>query len=493
MPDHIEKTVRPQDVGTEPGLPTETRMIIGVLVVSAFVVMLNETIMSVAMSRLMDDLGIPASTAQWLTTGFLLTMAVVIPVTGFLLQRFHARTLFISAMGLFCVGTLVSALAPGFPSLLAGRVIQASGTAIVIPLLTTTILNLVPADRRGRVMGVVTIVIAVAPAIGPVLSGFILSALDWRWMFWFVLPVALLALAIGCVLLKNFTTPRKVPLDLISVALSAPAFGGLVYGLSALGESADGHSAIPLWIPLTVGSVSLAAFVLRQITLQRDGRALLDLRPFGIATFRVALALLVLAMASLFGSFILLPLYLQNVLGLGTLATGLLLLPGGLLMGAISPFVGRIFDRTGPRPLVVTGSLLLSAALWAMTMYGADTPVWLVVIVHSVLMLGVAMMMTPLMATALGSLPQPLYSHGSATVNTVQQLAGAAGTALFITVMAQRTSDSAARGLSVVAATQDGIQAAFVCGALISLVAVLAALLVRNRGGQAASGEAVIH
>ncbi|MEE2034014.1 DHA2 family efflux MFS transporter permease subunit [Rhodococcus chondri] len=459
------------------------KLLIGVLVVAAFVMILNETIMSVALPRLMADLAITASTAQWLTTGFLLTMAVVIPVTGYLFQRFTLRQVFVAAMGVFSFGTLLAAIAPGFELLLIGRVTQAGGTAIMLPLLMTTVLRVVPAHKRGSMMGIISIVIAVAPAIGPTISGVVLNSLDWRWMFWIVLPIALISFGIGAMLVKNFTTPIEVPLDIFSVALSVFAFGGIVYGLSSIGHSADG-SGVPVWVPLGVGVVALIVFVHRQLARQDDGRALLDMRPFATPTFSIGLGMLSISMMSLFGALILLPLYLQNVRGLDTLTTGLLLLPGGLIMGLLSPFAGRIFDRTGPRVLVIPGAVVVSAALWLMTLLDAESSLPMVVGIHSLMMAGLATVMTPLMTSSLGSLPSELYSHGSAIFSTVQQLAGAAGTALFITVMSYTAASRAADGATEIGANQDGIHTAFLYGGVVSLLAVVAAFFVRKPAAQ---------
>lgn len=465
---------------TDGPLPRSSRLLIAVLVVSAFVMILNETIMSVALPTLMVDLAIDAGTAQWLTTGFLLTMAIVIPTTGFLFQRFTLRQVFFAAMSLFSVGTVLAASAPGFPLLLTGRVVQAGGTAIMLPLLMTTVLRLVPADRRGRMMGVISIVIAVAPAVGPTISGVILSALDWRWMFWLVLPIALLAFAIGSRLVENATAASTVaPFDAVSVVLSALAFGGIVYGLGSLGHAAEG-TAVPVWIPLGVGIVALVVFVLRQIARQDSGRALLDLRPLRTPTFSIGLGMLSISMMALFGALILLPMYLQNVRGLDTLTTGLMLLPGGLIMGGLAPVVGRVFDRVGPRPLVVPGAVVVSAALWSMTILTADTALPVVVAIHSLLSVGLALIMTPLMTSSLGSVPPQLYSHGSAIFNTVQQLAGAAGTALFVTVMSTAAASRLAGGVGDVAAQQSGIHTAFLCGGAVSLLAVGASFFIRT-------------
>ncbi|MFZ4894949.1 MDR family MFS transporter [Plantibacter sp. Mn2098] len=466
-----------------PDHSSRNTLVIALLLTSTFVVILNETIMGVALPRLMHDLSITASAAQWLTTAFLLTMAVVIPISGFLLQRFNTRPVFLTAMGLFSAGTLISASAPGFTILLVGRVVQAGGTAIMMPLLMTTILTLVPIASRGKVMGNVSIVMSVAPAIGPTISGLILSVLEWRWMFWLVLPIAVAALVLGAFKIQNVTTPRKIPIDVLSVVLSAFAFGGLVYGLSSLGESA--HTGIlPSVIALSIGVVALAVFILRQLNLQKFDRALLDLRTFLSKTFTVSIAMLSLSMMTLFGTLILLPIYVQTVLGFDPLATGLMLLPGGLLMGLLAPFVGRIYDRRGPRVLLVPGAVIISAAFWTMTLLTASTPFIAVLGVHIFLSIGLGLTFTPLFTAGLGSVRPDLYSHGSAIVGTVQQLAGAAGTALFITIMTSQTANLVASGSAQTAAVAGGIHSAFTWGAAISMLAIVAAFFIKPPAAQ---------
>ncbi len=452
---------------------------IRLLLVSAFVVILNETIMGVALPHLMDDLSITTTAAQWLTTAFMLTMAVVIPITGFLLQRFNTRPVFLAAMTLFSLGTLIAAVSPGFEILLVGRIVQATGTAIMMPLLMTTVMTLVPVSSRGKTMGNISIVISVAPAIGPTISGIILSVLDWRWMFLLVLPVAIAALALGASRIQNVSTPRAVPLDVFSVILSAFGFGGFVYGLSNLGTLAEGSGAAG-WLPLGIGIVALIAFVLRQVVLQRTDRALLDLRTFQSRTFSIAILMLGISMMALFGTIILLPIYMQTVLGLDALATGLLLLPGGLTMGILAPFVGRIYDRFGPTILVVPGSIIVSAAFWAMAMMNETTAPSMLLAAHVTMSAGLALIFTPLFTAGLASLRPSLYSHGSAVVGTVQQLAGATGTALFIAVMSSQSAQLVSQGVSEVSATASGIQSAFLVGAIISLFAIPAAFLVRR-------------
>ena len=448
----------------------ESVTVIGTLLVATFVVILNETIMNVALQRLMVDLGVTAPTVQWLSTGFMLTMAVVIPTTGFILQRLSTRAVFMLAMGLFSGGTLLAALAPGFEFLLLARIIQAGGTAIMLPLLMTTILTLVPVTRRGFVMGNVSIAISVAPAMGPTVSGLILEHFSWRFMFVFVLPIAVAAFAIGARFLTNIGEKQKTRLDVLSVLLTVPAFGGLVYGLSQIGGG-EGGPGSPAIIALAVGVIAMVAFVLRQLRLQKSAAPLLDLRAFTFRMFTVSVLLLVVAMIALFGAVILLPLYLQEIRGLTSLETGLTLLPGGLAMGLLGPFIGRLFDKVGPLPLTVTGSSLLVLALFQFSLLDAGTPVGWIIALHVGLSLGLALIFTPAFTTGLNPLPPHLYSHGSAIMSTLQQVAGAAGTALLVSIYAVVSA-----GSGMVA----GMHAAFLTASVIAVAAVVLAAMMRK-------------
>lgn len=454
------------------------RVVIALMLTATFVVFLNETIIGVALPRVMEDLNIEASTAQWLSTAFMLTMAVVIPTTGFLMQRLSTRTVFVLAMSLFSLGTAIAAIAPGFEILLVGRVVQASGTAIMMPLLMTTVMTLVPPHERGKTMGNISIVMSVAPAVGPAIGGVIVQALDWRFIFILVLPIALLALFLGIMRVQNVTEPRAVPFDVLSVILSAFAFGGLIYGLSSLGEAVAGNVLVAPWIPLVVGGVSLVLFVARQILLQRGDRAFLDLRTFTSRGFTVAIILMVIMMGALFGTVILLPIYTQDVLGLEPAVSGLILVPGSLLMGLAGPFIGRLYDKVGPRPLILPGSIIVSLALWGLTMLGATTPWGLVLAAHVFLSVGLALMFTPLFTSSMAALNPRLYSHGSATIATVQQLAGAAGTALFIALYTVGTISASNSGATEVDALANGVHTAFMAGGILSLFAVAASFFV---------------
>jgi DHA2 family lincomycin resistance protein-like MFS transporter len=465
--------------------PARSGLLIGVLVLSAFVMILNETILSVALRDLTVDLRVPTTTVQWLTSGFLLTMAVVIPTTGFLLERFTPRQVFLVSLTAFSLGTLISALAPGFGVLMAGRVVQACGTAVMLPLLMTTVMRLVPPQRRGATMGTITIVIAVAPAIGPTIGGAVLSSLGWRWMFWIVLPLSLAALVIGLLRLRLDSETRRVPLDVPSVLLSAVGFGGLLYGLSSTGEAGGAAPPVPAWLPIVVGLVALVVFTWRQLRLQRRDRALLDLRPFTHRPFVVALVLTALLFVCLIGAAaILLPLYLQTVLHTSTFVSGLAVLPGGLVLGLLGRPVGALFDRVGARPLVIPGAAAMALSLWLFTLLGPTSPLIAVIGIHVLLMAGLGLMMTPLMTESLGVLPEHLYSHGSAILSTLQQVAGAMGTALFVSVATLGTADATAGSPDAA-----GLRTAFVVAGCIGLVAFGLTWLIRRSSGASAGSD----
>ena len=467
--------------------PDAPRGVIGVLIVAAFVVILNETTMNVALSSIMASLGVTERTAQWLTTAFLLTMAVVIPVTGWLLDRLTTRQVFTIAMTTFTVGTVVCALAPGFPVLLIGRIVQASGTAVMMPLLMTTVMRLVPSETRGAMMGNISMVIAVAPAIGPTLSGVLLQLGSWRYVFCLVAPVAAVMLLLGRRRLVNVGHPVDTPLDLISIPLTILAFGPLVYGLSLIG--AEHVAWWQPWLAVGIGVGALVAFVARQLVLQGRDAAFLDLRTFTVSSFTVSVVMMAVAMMALFGTIIMLPLLLQRAFGLAPLQVGLMLLPGGIAMGLLSPVVGRLYDRLGPRVLVVPASLAVLAVFAFLSTISLATPWWAVMASHIVLSLGFACLFTPLFTVGLGSLPESLYAHGSAVMGAMQQVAGAAGTAVFVTIFATQSAAASVTAPSEAAAMLVGAHWAFLGAGAIWTAGVVCSFFVRRPAEELAPAE----
>ena len=455
----------------------KTPLVIKLLVAATFVVILNETIMINAIPRLMADFDVELRTAQWLSTVFMLTMAAVIPLTGWFLQRVSTRTAYAVAMATFCTGTALAAVAPVFEVLLVGRVIQAAGTAVMMPLLMTTLMTVVPQSDRGRVMGQVTLAISCAPALGPAVSGVILQLGSWRLIFVFVLPVAALVGLLGLRQLENVGEPQVSSVSWLSVVLAASGFGTLVYGLSEIGHGSAGEVASFV----VVGAALVTAFVGYQLRLQRSESPLLDLRTLKHRTYTVSLVLMAAGFMSFLGSMILLPLYLQDLRGLSTLQTGLLVMPGGLTMGLLGPQVGKLYDRFGSRPLVIPGSIGMVVMLGILSRIGTDTPYWQILGVHVALMACLAAIFTPVFTLGLGDLPPQLYSHGSSLLGTLQQVAGGVGTAVLAVVMTNRGEHLAAGGASKADAFVGGLQWAFLVGAGIGIVVVVMALLLPAR------------
>ncbi|MGK8360437.1 DHA2 family efflux MFS transporter permease subunit [Corynebacterium amycolatum] len=461
--------------------PTNAYMAIYVLLAAAFMAILNETVMSVAIPVVKADLGISAATAGWLTTSFLLTMAVIIPMTGFLISTVPIRTLFAVCQGLFVAGTAIGVFAPNFAVVLLARIVQASGTAVLLPLLMTTVLNVVPENERGRMMGRMSVVIAVAPAIGPTISGLILQIANnnWHALFDTMLPLGLIVLVIGVILVPKIEENSQKHVDVLSVFLSAGAFGPLVYALSRVGAEfslIDG-------ILGAVGIVLLVLFVLRQRRLAPMERALLDLRTFRTKSFRLSTIILSVGFMLMFGVIIILPLYL-NQRGVDVKTIGLIVMPGPLIMGLMGPAIGRLFDKYGPRPLAIPGAILLSLGLFGLGFISASTPLGWIVTCHIVFEIGLGLLFTPLFTFGLGDLPRSLYPDGSAIMNTLQQVAGAVGTALFVAMSAIVTSGLAGTGVTE-PGSEDVIRgygtSMFISAALGVILVFLTAMLKRNR------------
>jgi DHA2 family lincomycin resistance protein-like MFS transporter len=467
----------------QPADAAKTPLVIKLLVAATFVVILNETIMINAMPRLMADFDVTARTAQWISSIFMLTMAAVIPVTGWFLQRVTTRAAYIIAMTTFGIGTIICGTAPIFEMLLVGRAVQAAGTAVMMPLLMTTVMTVVPEQARGRVMGNMMLAISVAPAMGPALSGLILNLGSWRLIFAFVLPVVVIVSLLSLRHLKNVGETQKTPVSWSSVVMAALGFAALVYGLSEVGARSTGQ----LVLFIGGGAALVALFVVWQLRLQRVGSPLLDLRALTHRTFTVSLALMSVAFMAFLGSMILLPLYLQDLRGLSAMQTGLLVMPGGLAMGLLGPRVGAVYDRIGARPLVIPGAILMTVVLFTMSqVIDADTPYALILGLHVVLMVSLASIFTPMFTLGLSALTPELYSHGSSILGTLQQVAGAVGTAAIVVILENRSKSLVSGGSTADEGFVGGLQWAFIAGAVFGLVVVVLSLLLPSKANQPA-------
>ncbi|MFT8871486.1 MAG: DHA2 family efflux MFS transporter permease subunit [Sporolactobacillus sp.] len=414
--------------------------ILVVLILGAFVALLNQTLMNVALPKMMTDLNISTSTAQWITTGYMLVNGVLIPITAYLIETFTTRRLFMGAVGLFTLGTLICGLSPNFTILMVGRVVQASGAGIIMPLMMTVFLTVFPPEKRGGAMGLMGVAMIFAPAIGPTLSGYIVEHYSWRLLFWTIFPLGVFDLAIAYRYLANVGRRSFPRLDGWGVIFSTIGFGGILYAFSEAGNKGWSSSAVEL--TLIVGLVSLVGFVWHELTTKTP---ILNLEVFRYRIFTFTTIINILITMAMFAAMILLPIYLQNIRGFTPLQSGLLLLPGAILMGIMSPVTGVLFDRIGSRPLAIIGLAITVLTTWAFAQLTDATSYGYIMLIYSARMFGMSLLMMPIMTEGLNNLPSRLNSHGTAMSNTMRQVAGSLGTAFLVTVMTNRTTFHAAQ------------------------------------------------
>lgn len=411
----------------------------------------------------MKDLQVSESTVQWLQSIFMLVNGIMIPVTAFLIERFTSRQLFLTAMSIFAVGTLLCAVGIDFSMLLIGRVLQAAGAGIMMPLMQTILFLTFPKEKRGTAMGLFGLVIAFAPAIGPTLSGILVEHLTWRSVFYVVFPIAIIIIIASIFLLKNVTETTHPKLDIASVILSTLGFGGLLYSFSSVGEA--GWTSVQFIAPLIVGIVSLVIFIRRQLNLKEP---MLEFRVFNYGIYTLGTILSMFVFGVLIATNIILPLYMQNMLQYSALKSGLVLLPGAIIMGMMNPITGYLFDKFGGKWLARIGLFVLVVSTLPFTMLTEHTTFTYLATSNALRMVSIAMVMMPMTTLAINQLPNELIAHGTAMNNTFRQMAGAIGTAVFITLM------------SVSAIPQDGItgiihgvNVTFIVATVISAIGLL--------------------
>ncbi|WP_077618553.1 MDR family MFS transporter [Bacillus sinesaloumensis] len=467
-------------------------LMLAILFVGAFVSFLNNSLLNVALPSIMIDLNIENySTVQWLATGYMLVSGVLIPASAFLITRFSNRSLFITSMLIFTLGTAMAAFAPNFGVLISGRMVQAAGSSVMGPLLMNIMLISFPPAKRGTAMGIFGLVMITAPAIGPTLSGYIVEHYDWRVLFEMILPLAVISLVLAIWKSKNVMDVNKnATIDYLSVILSTLGFGGLLYGFSSV--SNDGWTDALVMTSLIIGGITLILFVLRQLKVEEP---ILDLRAYKYPMFALASIIAIVNAVAMFSGMILTPAYVQSVRGISPFESGLMLLPGAIVMGIMSPITGKLFDKFGPRLLSISGLGITAVSTYLLTQLQIDSSYTYIVTTYTLRMFGMSMVMMPIMTNGLNQLPAQLYPHGTAINNTAQQVSGSIGTAVLVTVM---NSVSKSEGESLMAnvdpttltqTTQDligqqallaGINYSFLVALGINIVALVLALFIKR-------------
>ncbi|CAM5639917.1 MFS transporter OS=Lysinibacillus sphaericus OX=1421 GN=LS41612_02765 PE=3 SV=1 [Lysinibacillus sphaericus] len=449
------------------------------LIIGAFFAVLNETLLNIALTTLMHEFHITLPTVQWMATGFMLVMGIVIPVSALMLQWFTTRQLFLGVMVTFTIGTIICAIAPSFPVLLVGRLIQAIGTGLLMPIIFNVFLLLYPPEKRGKVMGIVGLTFTFAPAIGPTLSGVIVEYLGWRYLFIIVIPFAIFSIVFAFKYLTNVSEVTKPKIDFLSLLFSTIGFGAIIYGFSAAGEK--GFLSSSVYLTIIIGVIGVVLFSLRQFKLKEP---VMDLRVFKYPMYTHAVFMFVIIIMAMFASEIILPIFMQGPLALTAATAGLVLLPGSLLNGLMSPIMGQMFDKFGPRVLMIPATLVLSGTVFTLSRLTAETSIWIIVVCYILLMLSVSAIMMPAQTNGLNQLPKSLYPHGTAVMTTLQPVVGAIGVAVFISIMnakqnhflqkATNPSDPSTISQAMVA----GVELVYLIAFIITIVAIILAFTV---------------
>ncbi len=457
---------------------------IAILFTGAFVAIFNQTLLNVALPSIMVDFEVDASTVQWLVTGFMLINGILIPASAFFIQRYTNRSIFITAMSLFAAGTLLAAVAPVFGVLLIARMIQAAGAALMMPLLMNVMLAAFPVERRGSAMGLFGLVMIVAPAVGPTLSGYIIEHSSWRTLFFIVLPLALVPLALGIFKMKNIMVQnRELKIDSLSLVFSSIGFGGLLYGFSSAADY--GWSDPLVYGTIAAGAAGLILFISRQLKLEVP---MLDFRVYKYPMFALSSAISIVLSISMFSAMILMPIYVQTIKGISPMDSGLLMLPGALIMGLMSPVTGRLFDKFGARALAMIGLSIVVLSTYFFSQLSLETTYLQIMGMYTIRMFGISMVMMPVMTNGLNQLTPVLNPHGAAMNNTLQQVSGAIGSALLITVMNSRAEAAGEQLLSAGTAPEtivnrallEGINFTFLVSTFIAIVALVLTSFVRR-------------
>lgn len=456
-----------------------TRKILFVLLLGGFMSMLNETALNIAFPQIMTQFQISAGTVQWLTTVYVYVSGIVFLISAFLIKRFETRRLFLSSMCFLIIGTIIAGVSTNFLVLFIGRVIQAVGTGILVPLVFNTVLILIPREKRGLVMGLVSLVVLSAPMFAPVIMGFLMGFTDWHWFFLLVLVLFVAAAILGLSFLRNITEISHPKLDILSVILAALGFGGIITAFSNLGDNGLSLNVI---IPLFIGIVSLIFFAIRQLNLEHP---LLHLQVFKYPSFTIGILINTINVMIVFAIVIIIPIFLQNAIGTTAFIASLIMLPGSILNCFLPLLSGHIYDQHGPRIIISSGLAIMCISMILLSQLSLQTALISILIINCCLYIGSALVMSPNQTNTLSNLDFKYYASGSAIMTSLQQFGGAIGSSLFVSFMAYGQNNYLQNMVNPsstqqITALTSGVNFSFTIGAIIMALIFLLSLFLRK-------------
>lgn len=410
-------------------------LVLIVVASGTFLVVLNQTIMNVALPRIMNVFGAGIDQAQLILTAFMLATAVIMPATSFLSERLGSKRLFLLTIALFSIGSLFCGLAWSLPSLIVARVLQGLGGGMIQPLGMAILFQVTPPHQRGTIMGLFALPVMIGPIFGPIVGGYLVEYADWRWIFFINLPIGLAGLLIGWRLLRETPTSHGRSFDYIGFALATICSSGALLGLSQAPARGWSHPMVSL--ALAVAAVTLPLFIWWEL---RTPQPLLNLRLFAIPAFAIAGVVNFVAMTTMFSSVFLIPVFLQNLRGLGPTQTGLMLVPQALASTVSILIGGRLFDLIGPRPLILIGLAIMIGSSWPLVYLDLTTSdatlIWLMTLRGA----ATGFLVMPAITAWLSSAPPHLTANASALNNVLRQLYSTFATAIFAWILQERTA-----------------------------------------------------
>lgn len=442
-------------------------LMMATILFGAFMALLAETLFNNALTNIMHSFSINQSTVQWLSTGYLLVVGLMIPMSSWVFNNFKTKPNYLFMITLFLIGSIIGWVAPSFSILLIGRLIQAVAAGLLMPFIQNVILLLFPPEKRGLALGVTGLVIALGPTVGPTLSGIILQFFNWRDLFALLSVISVLILIVGIFFTENINQIKPTNLDFVSLFFSVVGFGGLLYAFSEIGNT--GSLNITISVIGLIGIAAIIGFIFRQKHLNQP---MINLSIFANHNFNLTTLLSTLSNIAMVGIELVMPLYLQNTRMVSALVAGLVMMPGAILMGIFNPISGGLYDKLGVRKVSVIGFALILLGSIPMVVFGATTNLFIIISAYAIRMIGVALVMMNTFTDGINSLSTSLETDGNAASSTIRQVGGSLGTAISMTVITLGVNFSAGHATKL-AAQATGYQVGFWLMLIVSLVGFL--------------------
>lgn len=466
---------------TQVEISNRKRLLIFVnIVISCIASSMLATALTTALPPIIQDLNISVTTGQWLTSGYSLAMAITMPLTAFLINRFPTKRLYCIAIIIFLAGLLISAVSYNFPLMMLGRLVQAAGNGMLSSMAQVIILTIFPPEKKGTAMGWYGLSVGAAPVVAPTIAGMMIDIVGWRMIFIAAFVIMMLALVFAVAVLEDVLKTVKIKFDTMSFLLSAFAFGGITLGIGNIGSY--GFVSVQVWVTLAIGIIAAVLFTKRQLHMED---AFLELRILANRDYAVSVMGSMLLYFIMMGSSIILPLYVQQTMGLSATISGLVMLPGSLVMALISPFAGNLYDKVGMRLLFIVGAVGLTISNLLMGFITMETTVWAAAGFNVIRSIAIACLMMPLVTWGANNVKPEMTSHATALLTSLRTIAGAIGSAVFVAVMtivANQSAKSYGENASI-----HGINVAFLAMAASSIVLLMLAVV-----GTKSSGERII-